>query len=127
MLKLSHVIFNSCLHVSELEYIKTVIPNHADEAVSGLNDDDSDDDDNFFVTKKRLTSSPLKCYLASDIHNASVFHGNAAPLNSLALKLNTLLPASAAVERLLSCGGLVMQPHRNRLTDDNFDSCLLLR
>ena len=120
-----------------MEYIRSSIVNDIDEAVSGQNetndtrDDDDDDDDDgdedFFKSKKRSKTSPLQSYLASDIVDATVYNGRSAPLKRLALRLNTPLPASAAVERPFSYGGLIMRPHRNRLNDDHFEFCLLLK
>lgn len=92
-----------------------------------LDESENDDDGDFFKSKKR-TASPLDTYLASDIVDATVYNGQrTAPLKKMALKLNTILPASAAVERLFSCGGLIMRPHRNRLSDEHFESALLLK
>jgi hypothetical protein len=86
------------------------------------------DDDEFFKSKKKTTKSLLDTYSASNIIDATVYNGQCtAPLKQMALKLNTVLPASAAVERLFSCGGLIVRPHRNRLTDDHFESALLLK
>ena len=42
------------------------------------------------------------------------------------LKLNTGLPASAAVERLFSLGGRVFSPLRSRLSSEHFDMMLFL-
>jgi len=43
------------------------------------------------------------------------------------LKLNTELPASAAVERLFSLGGRVFSPLRSRLSSGHFEMMLFLR
>jgi hypothetical protein len=86
------------------------------------------DDDEFFKSKKKITKSLLDTYSASNIIDATVYNGQCTtPLKQMALKLNTILPASAAVERLFSCGGLIMRLHRNGLTDDHFESALLLK
>ena len=109
-----------------MEYIRSHLVIDTDQQSSDQSD--NDDDDEFFKSKKKTTKSPLDTYLASDIIDATVYNGQCtAPLKQMALKLNTVLPASAAVERLFSCGGLIMRPHRNRLTDDHFESALLLK
>ena len=41
------------------------------------------------------------------------------------LKLNTRLPASAAVERLFSLGGQVFSPLRSRLSSEHFEMMFL--
>ena len=41
------------------------------------------------------------------------------------IMLNSVLPASAAVERLFSVGGLVFVPNRARLSDRNFENLVL--
>jgi len=43
------------------------------------------------------------------------------------LKLNTRLPASAAVERLFSLGGRVFSPLHSRLSSEHFEMMLFLR
>jgi len=43
------------------------------------------------------------------------------------LKLNTGLPASAAVERLFSLGGQVFSPLCSRLSSEHFEMMLFLR
>jgi len=43
------------------------------------------------------------------------------------LKLNTGLPASAAVERLFSISGRVFSPLRSRLSSEHFEMMLFLR
>jgi len=42
------------------------------------------------------------------------------------LKLNTGLPASAAVERLFSLGGRVFSPLRSRMSGEHFEMMLFL-
>jgi len=43
------------------------------------------------------------------------------------LKLNTGLPANAAVDRLFSPGGRVFSPLRSRLSSEHFEMMLFLR
>ena len=93
-----------------------------------MDESENDDDGDFFKSKKKRTASPLDTYLASDIVDATVYNGQCtAPLKKVALKLNIILPPSATVERFFSCGGLIMHPHRNRLSDEHFESAVLLK
>ena len=109
-----------------MEYIRSHLVIDTDQQASDQSERDDDDDD--FFKSKKTNKSPLDTYLDSDIVDASVYNGQCtAPLKKMALKLNTILPTSAAVERLFSCGGLIMRPHRNRLNDDHFESALLLK
>ena len=48
-------------------------------------------------------------------------------LKELFLRLNTPLPASAAVERLFSTAGLVMSYKRTRLSDRNFENLVFVK
>jgi len=48
-------------------------------------------------------------------------------IKQLYVKLNTGLPASAAVERLFSLGGRVFTPLRNRLSAEHFEMMVFLR
>jgi len=43
------------------------------------------------------------------------------------LRFNTAIPSSAPVERLFSAGTIILTARRNRLTDDLFETLLLLK
>ncbi len=48
-------------------------------------------------------------------------------VQQLFFETNTVLPSSAAVERLFSAGGLICVPRRNKLSDAMFEKLLLLK
>jgi len=48
-------------------------------------------------------------------------------IKQLFLHYNTTLPSSAPVERLLSAAALILTKKRNRLSDEQFESLLLLK
>ena len=91
------------------------------------------DDANFFNFDCDMST----CSNASDtIQAAQYMENQSRDLQSLKrypvvmdmfLRYNTVIPSSAAVERLFSAGGKIMIPHRNGLSDGSFDKLLLLR
>ncbi len=48
-------------------------------------------------------------------------------IRAVFMQFNTSLPSSAPVERLFSTGGLILIPHRNRLSDELFEKLLMLK
>jgi len=47
-------------------------------------------------------------------------------LKGLYLRMNVALPASAAVEQLFSCAGLVMAHKQTKMTDKHFENLVFL-
>lgn len=92
---------------------------------------DPEDDENFFTFETtQMTSSSaeeeVQRYLQDP--DKSLASLKMYPMiRDLFLKYNTTLPSSAPVERLFSQGGLIFTPHRNKMTDKNFEQALLLR
>ena len=48
-------------------------------------------------------------------------------VKQLFLKYNTMLPSSAPVEHLFSFGGIIRGTKRNKLSDNMFETLLLLK
>ena len=48
-------------------------------------------------------------------------------IKALFLRFNTALPPSAPVERLFSAGPLILTARRNRLSDEFFETLLILK
>lgn len=48
-------------------------------------------------------------------------------IKALFLRFNTALPSSAPVERLVSAGLLILTARRNRLSDEFFETLLILK
>ena len=97
---------------------------------SPTSDSESIDDDDaaeFFSTHNTRSSDHdvLGQYLISQSDETCSIAAWPA-LKELFIRLNTPLPASAAVERLFSCAGLTMNKKRTRLTDNNFESLVFL-
>lgn len=76
----------------------------------------------------RTNKSQVEALLYLDSKNRNIDSLNQFPIvKKIFLKYNTSLPSSAPVERLLSTGGQILTPRRNRLTDENFEMFLFLK
>ena len=71
-------------------------------------------------------SSEVEKYLSDNSADVSSLT-NYPLIRKLYIKLNTGLPASAAVERLFSLGGRVFAPLRSKLSSEHFEMMLFLR
>jgi hypothetical protein len=96
-----------------------------------VNADVQDDDDDFYVYEEtsavdKSIETELDLYLADSSKNVNSLKSFPRVL-TVFLKYNTGLPSSAPVERLFSLGGQILTPRRNRLSDEHFESQLLLR
>jgi hypothetical protein len=87
---------------------------------------DPDDDFFNFRPKKHSEQEELQEFLKSNNCNIEMLN-NFPTLKKAFIKYNTPLPSSASVERLFSCGGLVLTPQRGHLNDDTMEQQLLLK
>ena len=94
----------------------------AESSISSLEEDEND----FFFSKKKTGTSELQLFLDSHNEELSAYVKWPKP-RELFIELNTPVPASAACERLFSCTGLILRPHRCSMTDKNFENSLLLK
>ncbi|KAJ8419169.1 hypothetical protein AAFF_G00006680 [Aldrovandia affinis] len=90
----------------------------------------SSDEEDFFsalqAPQAQDSSKELDGYLAISADHMDSLKSFPA-VCKLSVKLNMLLPASAACERLFSIAGLVFSPRRARLHSHNFENQLLLK
>jgi hypothetical protein len=91
----------------------------------------SDEEESIFDFKRPSRSAPQTAtevtrFLAcpsDDLKSLSAF----PTMKKLFIKFNTPIPSSAGVERIFSAGGLIFSEKRGKLTDRNFENCLLLK
>lgn len=73
-------------------------------------------------------SSDLKTLQYLQDTNTSLEALHAFPtIKKIFLQFNTCLPSSAPVERLFSFGGMIMRPHRRKMSDNLFEKLVLLK
>ena len=113
-----------------LQMIKDLLSTMSVSATPDTSGSESLDDDEaaFFSTSKTRSANQniLEQYLSSQSDETCSVAAWPA-LKELFIRLNTPLPASAAVERLFSCAGLTMNKKRTRLSDDLFENLVFLK
>ena len=85
-----------------------------------------DNEDDFFFKETPTVASELELFLENHDTDLSIFN-KFSKLRQIFVELNTPVPASAACERLLSCAGLLLRPHRCSMNDQNFENSLLVK
>ena len=81
----------------------------------------------FFILHRSSTSTSSQCiaYL-NDTDSCLDMLSRYPTVKAAFIKYNTVLPSSAAVERLFSAASIILSKRRNRLSDDTFEKLLLL-
>jgi hypothetical protein len=121
---------NAIIIQKATEHIQRLrIASYAEHVSSEGNGADDEDDEQAFFRKKANDPSPQHA-LEQYLHSPSDEPNSIASwpqLKELFIRLNTPLPASAAVERLFSTAGLVMSHKRVRLNDRNFENLVFVK
>ena len=110
-----------------LQYIRhQIISNHlrnsAEQKWHSYDDDDEDEEDREFFALKRKTlpETSLDQYLQTSSSDLRCL--NAWPdLKELFIRLNTPLPASAAIEKQFNCTELISKGQLSRMSDETFE------
>jgi KRAB domain-containing zinc finger protein len=105
------------------------VTNHTNVPNQNNNIED-DDDENFFINRRRLLPISTDGIVDQFLNNNSTDVASVAfnpLLKDLFIKLNTPLPASAAVERLFSCAGFTMSKKRSSMSDELFENLVFLK
>ena len=90
------------------------------------NYEDSSDEMSSFDEDTTSTRDDIALYLADKNKKLSMLDRHPA-IKSVFIHFNTAVPSSAPVERLFSCGSIVLTGRRNRLSDSLLEYLILLK